>query len=79
MDWLINLVILWFAVSILIIATSWYAARVIPIFWPDWWKRVVVDVEPGSSEVQPELLEVEPTWVPRVVVEVESNSRIVRR
>ena len=78
MDWLLYLVISWFAVSIVIIATGWYAARVIPLFWPDWWRQVVVDVEPGSGEVQPELLELEPKWK-RVVVDVESNSRIVPR
>ena len=48
MDWVLNLMKLWFGVSSLIIATGWYAALVVPQFWPDWWKRVVVDVDPNS-------------------------------
>ena len=46
MTWLLDLMILWFSLSILIVATGWYAARVIPLFWPQWWRRVVVDTEP---------------------------------
>jgi hypothetical protein len=46
MHWLLQLTILWFSFSVVVIATGWYAAMVIPVFWPDWWRRVVVDVEP---------------------------------
>ena len=46
MDWLLQLIVLWFGSSILVIATGWYAATVIPVFWPNWWRQVVIDVEP---------------------------------
>ena len=52
MDWVLNLMTLWFGVSSLIIATGWYAALVIPQFWPDWWKQVVVDVDPDFQPIR---------------------------
>ena len=52
MDSVLNLMTLWFGVSSLIIATGWYAALVIPQFWPDWWKQVVVDVDPDFQLIR---------------------------
>ena len=46
MHWLLDLAILWFGLNIVIMATSWYVARVMPLFWPEWWRHVVVDIEP---------------------------------
>ena len=45
MHWLLDLTILWFGLSLVIITTGWYAATVIPQFWPEWWRQVVVDIE----------------------------------
>jgi hypothetical protein len=45
MHWLLDLIILWFGLSIVLVATGWYAAVVVPLFWPEWWRRVVVDTE----------------------------------
>jgi ABC-type Fe3+ transport system permease subunit len=45
MHWLLNVAILWFSISVVVIVTGWYAAVVIPVFCPEWWRRVVVDTE----------------------------------
>lgn len=48
MDWLFQLVILWFAVSLFVVATGWYASSLVPRLWPGWWREVVVDIEPET-------------------------------
>jgi hypothetical protein len=52
MHWLLDVAILWFSLSVVVIATGWYAAVVIPVFWPEWWRRVVVDTEPDYYTAQ---------------------------
>jgi hypothetical protein len=47
-EWFFQIIIVWFGVSIAVIATGWYLAAVIPAFWPEWWKQVVVDIEPDN-------------------------------
>ena len=49
MDWLVQLMILWLAVSLLVGATGWYANSLIPRLWPSWWREVVVDIEPETQ------------------------------
>ena len=46
MGWLYDFLVIWLSMDILIFATAWYASTVIPPRWPDWWRRVVVDIEP---------------------------------
>ena len=46
MDWLLKFTVIWLSIDILIFASSWYAVTVIKPRWPNWWKRVVVDVDP---------------------------------
>ena len=41
---------IWFSISILVIATSWYLTATIPQRWPDWWRRIVVDEDPFDLE-----------------------------
>jgi hypothetical protein len=47
MNWLLKLGVVYLGIDVFTIATAWYAATVIKARWPDWWKRVVVDDEPG--------------------------------
>ena len=47
MHLLLNLAILWLALSVFVVATIWYGATVIKAYWPGWWQRTVVDVDPG--------------------------------
>ncbi|RME77701.1 MAG: hypothetical protein D6784_03325 [Chloroflexi bacterium] len=41
-----NFGILWFSVSVVVLATAWYAWVTVPLFFPDWWRREIVDAEP---------------------------------
>lgn len=52
MEFLINFAIIWFSISILIIATGWYLTVTIPRRWPDWWRRVVVDADPYDIQTE---------------------------
>ncbi len=49
MDLLLDLAIIWLSTSIFLMATGWYLAIVIQPRYPNWWQRVVVDVEPKSN------------------------------
>ncbi len=46
MQWLVNFAVVWFCLSVLIIATGWYFGSIIRDNWPDWWHRVVMDRDP---------------------------------
>jgi hypothetical protein len=54
MNWLILLAI-WISIDIVVIATYWYAATVIKVHFPNWWKQVICDDAPMA---EPELDEV---------------------
>ena len=43
---LLDIATIWFSLSIVVIATGWYASVTLPVYYPDWWRRVIVDVEP---------------------------------
>ena len=45
----VNVVVIWLSLSVFVVATGWYVATLIKEYWPDWWRRVVVDTEPGVS------------------------------
>jgi len=45
-EWLFQVITIWFGISVVVIATGWYLAVTIPTYWPEWWERVVVDIEP---------------------------------
>ena len=49
MDWLFRLMVLWFGLSLVIVATAWYASVLIPQLCPSWWRKVVVDIEPDTQ------------------------------
>lgn len=49
MNWWVKLGVIYLSLDVFIIATAWYAATVIKERWPGWWKRVVVDDEPGQA------------------------------
>ena len=38
---------LWLLVDIVIFATGWYLATIIKAFYPDWWRRHIVDEMPN--------------------------------
>jgi len=46
MDWLLKLLILWFSLDIIIIATIWYGVSTIKPLYPTWWQQVIVDDAP---------------------------------
>ncbi len=47
---LLNFVIIWLSISALVIATSWFAVKTIPRYWPDWWERHIVDLFPKKFD-----------------------------
>ena len=51
MQWFLYLLVIWLSFDIIVVATAWYAWAVIAPRYPNWWKRVVVDVEPDYQEV----------------------------
>jgi hypothetical protein len=46
MDWLLKLVVIWFSLDVVLIATGWYAISTIKIQFPNWWRRVICDKGP---------------------------------
>ena len=50
-NWLFKFAVVWMGLSIMIMATWWYLVTTIKPLCPDWWRRVVVDEEPESSEI----------------------------
>ena len=50
-NWALKLVIIWMGLNTMIMATCWYLVTSIKPLFPDWWRRVVVDEEPGFSDV----------------------------
>ena len=48
MELVIKFSVLYFSFSIFVIATCWYIAPIIEARWPDWWRRVIVDIDPDS-------------------------------
>jgi hypothetical protein len=53
MDWLLRLVVIWFSLDVVIIATGWYAKSTIKVQFPNWWRRVICDKGP---EIEPEFV-----------------------
>jgi hypothetical protein len=47
---LIKFFVLWFALSIFIAATAWYIRAFIKWFWPDWWRREIIDEWPKGKK-----------------------------
>ena len=56
MDWLLKLIVIWFSIDVVIIATGWYAVNVIKPHFPNWWRRVIVDVEPKIWLASPKVV-----------------------
>lgn len=50
-NWLFKLAIVWAGLSTMIMATCWYLVTTIKPLCPDWWRRVVVDIEPEAHGV----------------------------
>ena len=46
MIWVLYIMVVWVSVSVVILATCWYAGAVLKQFWPEWWQQVVVDTDP---------------------------------
>ena len=51
MEWVLKFTVIWLSIDILIFATSWYAITIIKPRWPNWWKQVIVDVEPEFNNL----------------------------
>ncbi len=51
MDWFLKFLVIWLSFDILTIATVWYAVKVIKPRCPNWWKQVIVDIEPQSESL----------------------------
>ena len=51
MNSLLDFLVIWLAISLFIIGTSWYVTVVIPPRFPHWWRQVVVDIDPDSQLV----------------------------
>ena len=49
MGFLFQFVCGWVSLSVLIIATSWYLTVTIAARWPEWWKQIVVDLDPYDA------------------------------
>lgn len=49
MDWLIKVAVVWLSVDIVLLATVWYVAVIVKQLWPDWWSRVVIDIDPETN------------------------------
>jgi hypothetical protein len=47
MDWLLKFLLIWLSIDVVIIATGWYAVTVIKPYFPNWWRRAVVDDAPA--------------------------------
>ena len=43
MDWLLKVTTIWLSIDIVSIATIWFAAVIVPHFWPDWWAQFIID------------------------------------
>jgi hypothetical protein len=46
MDWLIKVVVVWLSFDIVLLSTCWYASLIIKQFWPEWWQRRVITIDP---------------------------------
>jgi hypothetical protein len=53
MVWLLKLLVIWFSIDVVVIATGWYALKVIRRQFPNWWRQVIVDDMP-ENEPEPE-------------------------
>lgn len=49
MMWVLYFIVLWLSASVVILATGWYAAASLKQLWPEWWRQVVVDVDPYTE------------------------------
>ncbi len=49
MAWWLQLSLLWLSIDIVIIATAWYGITTLKPHFPNWWKRVIADVEPNYT------------------------------
>ncbi len=50
MAWWLQLIIIWLSIDIVVIATGWYGVTTIKPKFPNWWKRVIADVEPDYAD-----------------------------
>jgi hypothetical protein len=55
MNWLLNFVVIWLSISLFVVATGWYAAKIIAPRYPNWCRRVVADFEPDFPITQKQL------------------------
>jgi hypothetical protein len=44
MNWLLRLVVIWFSLDVVIMATGWYAKSIVKVQFPNWWRRVICDL-----------------------------------
>ena len=44
--WFMNLIIIWLALDLIILATIWYGYNTLRIYFPRWWKRSICDELP---------------------------------
>lgn len=49
-DLLVKIIISWFALDALILATIWYGASTLQYQFPNWWKSVVCDYAPTTEQ-----------------------------
>jgi hypothetical protein len=49
MAWWLQLFLIWLSIDTVIIATIWYGVATLKPNFPNWWKRVIVDIEPDYA------------------------------
>ncbi|MFN8453511.1 MAG: hypothetical protein U0401_02390 [Anaerolineae bacterium] len=49
MNWLLQIITIWISLDIVLVATAWYAVKTIKPLFPNWWKQVVIDIEPAQQ------------------------------
>ncbi len=61
MNWLLNFLITWLSIDVVLIATGWYANKVVRAYFPNWWKQVIWDDPPDTSSELAEVTQSPPT------------------
>ena len=49
MAWWLQFLLIWLSVDIVVIATGWYSVTTLKPNFPNWWKRVIADMEPNYA------------------------------
>ncbi len=79
MVWLLEIAFIWLTISLLVLATGWYLSTLVPRLWPDWWRRVVIDLEPDAQVVSKNKLPGAQSKEYRPIVSVPDGRRDVEQ